>query len=105
MQFTGRSYQDLDENQFCFDLENSNWTLFDNATNPDVAWDIMYSVFLEVVNDHCPYKVYHISKKRPDYITPEIIAMSRDRNYHHTMAVQSPRNSELSNYHYKLATP
>lgn len=88
---------------FCTDLENSDWEPFDRATNPDVAWDLMYSIILKVVNNHCPFKTYHISKKRPEYITPEIVAISRDRNYHHSMALQSPRNPELSNHHYKLA--
>lgn len=43
-------------------------------------------------------------KKRPKYITSDIIAMSRDRDYHHKLAAQAPPNSELANYHYKLAT-
>lgn len=30
--------------------------------------------------------------------------MSRDRDYHHKLAAQAPPNSELANYHYKLAT-
>lgn len=104
IKFSGRSYHDFNEDEFCLDLEAADWTLFDQAMNPDTAWDIMYSILLKIVDSHCPVKDYHISKKRPAYITPEIVALSQDRDYHHRMASQSSINSDLVAYHYQLAT-
>lgn len=104
LSFTGRSYRDFNEDQFCIDLENADWTMYDQVVNPDIAWDIMYSNILKVVDAHCPFKEYHISKKRPPYITTEIISLSRDRDYHHKLAICSPENSPQAAYHCQLAT-
>lgn len=62
----------------------------------------MYSIFLKTVDAHCPHREYHISKKRPPYITPEIVALSHDRDYHHKMAAQASTPDHVA-YHYQLA--
>lgn len=48
--------------------------------------------------------MYHISKKRPDYISTEVITLSKDRDYHHKMANHFPVGSDAANYHVRLAT-
>lgn len=43
IKFTGRSYRHFDEEQFCTDIIDADWSLFDELRNPDAAWDVMYS--------------------------------------------------------------
>lgn len=84
--FEGRSYRDLDIETFCEDICNSDWSKFDNARDPNIAWMEMYCIFLQLTNRHCPIRTYNISSRRPEYIDQEIVALSNDRDFNHSKA-------------------
>lgn len=66
---------------------------FDNAVDSNVAWLAMYSIFVRVTESHCLLRTYSISKKRPPYITPEIVCLSKDREFNHKKAMGALKGS------------
>lgn len=57
--FTFRSKNKYNLAVLLHKLENANWTQFYQATNPVQAWDCLYNVYLNTLNELAPY----VSKK------------------------------------------
>lgn len=101
--FTGRSYRNFDIDNYVQDISNSDWSDFDNATDANRAWWYMYLIFIRVTDAHCPTRNFSISRERPPYITPEIVSLSKDREFNHAKAKSSVKGSDSANSFWKKA--
>ena len=48
-EFKGRSYRRFNENDFLTSLNNKNWIDFENNTDADSKWDILYKNVLDTL--------------------------------------------------------
>ena len=63
--FSGRSYNNLDENQYVATLKDKNWGPFYSSTNPNTAWTIMKQFILTELDTMCPIRSFN-SKQMKD---------------------------------------
>ena len=79
--FNGRSYTDYNEEVFVQSLLNSDWELFYNSVDPNVAWSIMKNIILSHIDVMCPKQIFHVKSLKDPWITNEILKdrlLSRD---------------------------
>lgn len=77
---TSRSYSDTNITAFCEAVRNYNWSKLLVIQDPNLLWDEMFSVFINILNETCPLKTFTISKDRPPYINHDIILLGHERD-------------------------
>lgn len=77
--FIGRNYTQLGTDEFKYDLLSMPLYNIILEPNPERAWAIYYDIILKIAEKHCPPKLFTITKKKPPYITNEIIQLSKNR--------------------------
>lgn len=77
--FMGRDYSQLSTDEFKQNLESMPLYEIFAEPNPEIAWDIYYNIIMKIIDKHCPTRMFTITKKKPPYITNEIIQLSRNR--------------------------
>lgn len=69
LKFSERSYRNLEVDEFCSDLDATNWSTFDNCFNLNIAWRIMFNTIIEILDRHCSIKQFNPLKASPDQTT------------------------------------
>lgn len=67
--FTCRITKNLKYEKLEEELQNQNWEDFYQTTDPTKCWNIMYSLFLNVLDNLCPEKTFKEVRKRSEWIT------------------------------------
>ena len=80
LNFLGRSYLNLDEQEFCNALIDFDWEILYNIENVNDAWDFFVEKIYEVINIMCPLKEFNIKNKKDPWITNEILESIRDKD-------------------------
>lgn len=78
--FQGRSYRDLDSEEFKNKLRNYNWGRFYAAFDFELAWNEMYNVTQNICDEMCPVKVFNIRNKRPAWYNDKMAELAANRD-------------------------
>ena len=77
--FKGRSYKNLDLQQFTDYLSQYEWTDF--AINDiDICWDIIYNRIMAAADHLCPIREFNFSNDKPNWLTNDLIAIMKERD-------------------------
>ena len=77
--FTGRSYKNVEPQQVSDILTIRNWNDFAN-NDIDTCWDIMYTNIMAATNTLCPLKEFKFSKDKPIWLTHDLIVLMKNRD-------------------------
>lgn len=75
----GRDYTLLGTDEFKRDLESMPLYNIITEPNPEIAWSIYYDIIVKITDKYCPPKKFTITRKKPPYITNDIIQLSKNR--------------------------
>ena len=77
--FTGRSYKNIEYQQISDMLNNHDWDDF--ALNDiDMCWELMHSKIMAVTDTLCPLKEFKFSKDKPIWLTHDLINLMKNRD-------------------------
>lgn len=79
----GRSYKNLDRDQFDADIKAIDLSDVLGRCGPDVIWDTFYQRAVEVLDIHCPIKKLRLYTDRAGFITTDLekLIHMRDKSY------------------------
>lgn len=103
LSFSGHTYKNLDESSFSSDIAESDWTNLEMSTDPNIAWEIMSSNFVKIVDKYCPIRQSTLFKAKPKYINYDIIPLTSDREYNFARAKSCQPGSARAEEYLKKA--
>ena len=59
-----RNFRKFSKDSFCNDLSNAQWREIYDCTDPNEAYELFYTMFLEVCNKHAPIEEISFSSKK-----------------------------------------
>ena len=86
-----RNFRNYSKDSFCDDLSTAQWKEIYKCTDPDEAYELFYTIFLEVCNKHAPVQeVSFNSKKRNNpWITKSIKKSIRKKHVLYSKTIKS----------------
>lgn len=78
--FYGRSYLNYSLQAHERELRLIDWTNFKMEPNPDILWNTIQQILLDVSNTLCPIRKFNITRVRPVYFTNELVEMIKERD-------------------------
>ena len=89
VEFEGRSYRNYEKDKFGTSLKDMDWREFYRLTDPNKAWDLMIDRITLTIDRMCPMRTFKIKNYRPEWVTPELIELIKDRDYFYKKAKQT----------------
>ena len=78
---TYRSFKNFVESNFLNDLNSVPWEIIESFDDVDDIVSAWMTLFTEILDKHAPIKSHRIKRKyQPDWLTPEILYLIKDRN-------------------------
>lgn len=93
-----RDFKNFNEESFRLDLASLSNLSLDHYNDPNRSWLMWKHKFLEIVNKHAPLKKRKIKKKRTPWITSDLIAMKRQKNFLKRKAINSKCPNDWTAY-------
>ena len=69
-----------------YTLGNKNWDRFYELDNVDQQWQEMLTHILETADSMCPIREHKFKKQKPEYLTPDMVEMMRERDHFYKKA-------------------
>lgn len=79
--FTGRSYRDFNADKFAKELKSKPLISILYEPDPSLAWDFYFGYIKKVTDLLYLLRIFTITKKKPSYITNELLELAKDREY------------------------
>ena len=76
-----RQFENLQKENFLFDLEQMPWNDISLHSNPDDMWNVWRKQFITCVDKHAPLKRKRIRNKKSPWITRELLSKMHKRDY------------------------
>ena len=90
--YYGRAYGKLDRQKFKYDVLTHDWDAIYTTPNPNEAWNLFKSDFLEILDKHAPYKYFNSRKDRQPWVTNEYLESVNERD---NLRRQADRTGDL----------
>ena len=102
--FYGRSYVNYDIDTFqrairSHYLWHDFWEL--GIENPELLWDIVLKIIVDVANDHCPMKEMKFRDDSPEWITKDMVQEIFYKDYLYKKAKHSKDENDWNLFHKK----
>ena len=78
--FQGRTYRHKNEALFLQHLTACNWNIFYQSDDPEIAWNILESNILNIINTMCPIQTFHVKHLKDPWISQEILEAMKDKD-------------------------
>ena len=78
--FMGRSYRRYNKEDMLKHMKELNWDEFFTCIVPEKAWKFFYEHFTKYLDLKCPIKRNIFKKDKPEWLTPEVAQLMRDRD-------------------------
>ena len=82
----GRSYRHFDRVAFRKALSELDWNEFYGLSDPEVAWNFVYTGITSVLDRMCPVREFQVKNYRPNWVTNELLEQIKDRDYFYRQA-------------------
>ena len=76
----GRSYLNYDKDVFLRLLRSSSWAKFDNASEPQILWELFQENVEKVLDTVCPIKALKVVDNKPEWLSNDILISMRHRD-------------------------
>ena len=94
MNFTGRSYKNLDLDTLIDNLYKSDWAGLYLHHDPELAWDFLYQKLTMELDKSCPIRKSRVRNYIPDWINPRLREMMKNRDYFYSKAKQTNNDDD-----------
>ena len=84
--FEGRSYRQLNLDEMLNNLGKTNWDDLFTCSTPGDAWDILQTRVATELDKQCPVRTTKVKNYVPDWISPNLIDLVKDRDYFYNKA-------------------
>lgn len=71
--FTCRSFKNYIRDDFQSSLLNVDWSSLFQSTDPNTAWELLYTEILKCADKHCPFQTFTRLSKLPPWLLPELL--------------------------------
>lgn len=89
-----RCFRNCDWERLLEDLDSAPWQVMETMEDMDDRWEYWKQLFGEIVATHVPTKRARVRKKTLPWITSDIRALMRARNYFGTKAKKSKKTED-----------
>ena len=94
VEVTGRSYKNYKHAKLKEDLEQNDWSRFDDSNDPSLKWDIIHGVLEQSLNSMCPVKTFKIPEANESWMSDHLINVLRDKNNLLTKARRTDKDDD-----------
>lgn len=77
-QVNGRCYPNYSTEALGTEFDKYDWSLILSKDNPNEQLNLKYEYLLKTANKLCPIKGFHITKKRPAFLTNELLELIKE---------------------------
>ena len=88
--FTGRNYKNYNKDIFQVEVQNADWTAYDNETTVTGKWTELLNIVNTIIDIMCPIKVYRVKQEKEKWITPALLVLIKDKD--HALKLAKKRN-------------
>ena len=93
-----RSFNKCNVDAIVADLQRAPWQVMETFESIDDKWDYWKSLFFSIIDAHIPLKKARVRKKSLPWITRDIRALMRARNYHCCKAKKTGKEDDWQQY-------
>ena len=93
-----RCFEKCDPVKLTKDLHSAPWQVMDTMEDIDAKWDYWKALFSSIVDSHVPWRRVRVRKESLPWISREIRAAMRARNYHCTKAKRTRKAEDWEKY-------
>ena len=96
--YYGRSYGKMNKLNFSYEVITTDWDGVYEELNPEEAWLKFKTIFVNILDNHAPYKYFNSKKDRQPWVTTEFLEAGNERDEKQKVASQSLDPSDKIEY-------
>ena len=77
--FKGRSYKNYDTNILKEHLRSHDWETFYKTDDPNILWNEIDNIILEMLNNMCPFKEFRVKVMKEPWINNDILELIKEK--------------------------
>ena len=93
-----RNFKNYSSENFKSDLHTASWDEIDTSLTVDEAWDAFSTTLGNVIDQHVPLDTKRVRSSTLPWLTSEIRALMRSRDFHHKRAQKTQADREWRAY-------